>query len=83
MEIDRTRMCYNLVTLYTHTSHNIFQQIVISTQGVYKYKIVCIDLQLRKHIFLIFVNYSSIPCGLIRLGQIELTEHSGKAKYKK
>ena len=47
MEIDRARMCYNLVTLYTYTLYNIFQQIVISTQGVYRHKIhvVCIDLQ--------------------------------------
>ena len=77
MEIDWTRMCYNLVTLYTYTSHNIFQQIIISTQGVYRYKIVCIDLQLLKHIIEIFANYSKIPSGLIKP-----TEHSGKAKYR-
>ena len=51
MEIDRMRMCYNLVTLYTYTLYNIFQHIVISTQGVYRHKIVRIDLQPFKHRF--------------------------------
>ena len=39
MEIDWTRMCYNLVTLYAYTLHalyTIFQHIVISTQGDYR-----------------------------------------------
>ena len=78
MEIDRTRMCYNLGTLYSYTLYNIFQHIVISTWGVYRHKIVRIDLQPFKHRFEIFVNYCNIPCDLIKL-----TEHSGKAKYDK
>ena len=46
--------------------------------GVYRHKIVRIDLQPFKHRFEIFVNYCNIPCDLIKL-----TEHSGKAKYDK
>ena len=33
------------LAVYTYTLYNIFQHIVISTQGVYRHKVICINLQ--------------------------------------